>query len=97
MAENGWTFNAGDGVIPDNVNHTHYLYQIYNKAEPTYSGRVTVPILWDKKTEAIVSNESSEIIRMFNSAFNKIGANEVNFYPDHLADEINLTSGFTEH
>ena len=69
MAENGWTFEAGDGVIPDNVNGSEFMYQVYTKAAPKYSGRVTVPVLWDKKTAKIVSNESSEIMRMFNSAF----------------------------
>ena len=88
MAEHGWTFEAGEGVIADNVNHARYLYQIYTKANPTYSGRVTVPVLWDKKTETIVSNESSEIIRMFNSAFDGIGASPGDYYPESMRTEI---------
>ena len=88
MGKNGWTFEEGDGVIPDRLNKTKFLYQIYTIAEPDYSGRVTVPILWDKKTNAIVSNESSEIIRMFNSAFDEIGAEEGDFYPVNIRDKI---------
>ena len=88
MAEHGWTFEAGEGVIPDNINHSQFLHQIYTMADPNYSGRVTVPILWDIKNETIVSNESSDIIRMFNLAFNKNGATGVDYYPDYLAREI---------
>ena len=88
MAENGWTFKAGEGVIHDMVNGVDNLYQLYTKAKPDYSGRVTVPVLWDKQTETIVSNESSEIIRMFNKAFDSIGANSSDYYPRDLRDEI---------
>lgn len=80
MAENGWTFEPGDGVIPDRVNNASYLFEVYQAADSAYSGRVTVPILWDKKTNAIVSNESSEIIRMLNSAFDDVGARPGDFY-----------------
>ena len=88
MAENGWTFEAGDGVQPDTVNHAQYLYQIYTVAMPDYSGRVTVPVLWDKQTQTIVSNESPEIIRMFNSAFDSVGAKTGDYYPEKLRNEI---------
>lgn len=88
MAENGWTFDVGDGVAPDTVNGAQFLYQVYTKAKPDYSGRVTVPVLWDKHTKTIVSNESPEIIRMFNSAFNELGAAQGDYYPEHLRSEI---------
>lgn len=88
MAEQGWSFADGDGVIKDTVNDSDYLHEVYLKANNIYSGRVTVPVLWDKETNTIVSNESSEIIRMFNSAFNEIGAAEGDFYPEHLREEI---------
>jgi putative glutathione S-transferase len=88
MSENGWTFNAGEGVIQDTVNGVENLYQIYTTAKPDYSGRVTVPVLWDKKTNSIVSNESSEIIRMFNTAFDRIGARSGDYYPKELRGEI---------
>lgn len=92
MGENGWTFEEADGVIPDPLFGARYLHEIYTKADPTYSGRVTVPVLWDKKTGAIVSNESSEIIRMLNSAFDGIGATKGDYWPEaHRAetDELN--------
>ena len=88
MAENGWTFQITDGVLPDTVNNADFLHQVYTSAKPDYSGRVTVPVLWDKENSTIVSNESSEIIRMLNNAFNGIGANLEDFYPRELQQEI---------
>ncbi len=88
MAENGWTFESGDGVVPDTVNESQYMYQVYTKAVSDYSGRVTVPVLWDKHTHTIVSNESPEIIRMFNSAFDDVGAKAGDYYPEPLRAEI---------
>ena len=88
MVDRGWTFEAADGVIADTLNGADYLYQVYTSAKPDYSGRVTVPVLWDKKTGTIVSNESSEIIRMFNSAFDDIGARSGDYYPAALRGEI---------
>jgi putative glutathione S-transferase len=88
MGENGWTFEPGEGVIPDHVNQAQFLYEIYTKANPTYTGRVTVPVLWDKETGNIVNNESSEIIRLFNSAFDGVGALAGDYYPEALRDEI---------
>lgn len=93
MHENGWTFAEGEGVIPDPIHNAKYMHQVYTAAKSDYTGRVTVPVLWDKKNNTIVSNESSEIIRMFNSAFDEVGGKkEVNFLPkDKLAeiDELN--------
>lgn len=88
MAEHGWTFAEGEGVVPDSLHGAEYLHQIYTKAQADYTGRVTVPILWDKQTGTIVSNESSEIIRMFNRAFDAIGATPGDYYPAELRDEI---------
>lgn len=88
MAEQGWTFSEGTGCIPDSVNGARFLHQIYTAAKPDYSGRVTVPVLWDKKQKTIVNNESSEIIRMFNSEFNAFGDASVDFYPEALRREI---------
>jgi putative glutathione S-transferase len=88
MAENGWTFAEGPGVVPDTVNGARFLHQIYTKADPGFSGRVTVPVLWDKKQNTIVNNESSEIIRMFNSAFDRLGAARGDYYPRGLRSEI---------
>lgn len=88
MVDHGWTFDAADGVIPDSVNDARLLHEIYTKADPDFSGRVTVPIIWDKKNKTIVSNESSEIIRMFNSAFDNVGADVGDYYPKELRQEI---------
>jgi len=88
MADKGWAFQAGDGVVPDTVNGADFMYQIYTSAMPDYSGRVTVPVLWDKLNGTIVSNESPEIIRMFNSAFDQVGANDGDYYPESLRAEI---------
>jgi putative glutathione S-transferase len=87
MAEDGWTFAAGDGVLPDTVNDAQLMHEVYTKAISDYSGRVTVPVLWDKQTKTIVSNESSEIIRMFNSAFDGIGAKAGDYYPPDMRSE----------
>ena len=88
MRENGITFKQEDDVIPDTVNGADYLYQVYALADPSYVGRVTVPVLWDKQTKTIVSNESSEIIRMFNAAFDGLGATPGDYYPDSQRAEI---------
>lgn len=82
MLENGWEMN-------DPLYDLDFMYQLYLKADPGYEGRVTVPVLWDKKTQAIVSNESSEIIRMFNTAFNHLTGNTTDYYPDALREQIN--------
>lgn len=88
MGEKGWTFEEGDGVIPDSVNNARFLYQVYLAAQADYSGRMTVPVLWDKNKTTIVSNESSEIVRMLNSAFDAIGAKPGDYYPEPLRPEI---------
>jgi putative glutathione S-transferase len=88
MADKGWTFEPGDGVVADTVNGSKHMYEVYTAAMSDYSGRVTVPVLWDKKTKTIVSNESPEIIRMFNSAFDGIGAKSGDYYPEQKHVEI---------
>lgn len=88
MGENGWEFSNRDGAIPDPIHNAAKMHQIYTAAKSDFSGRVTVPVLWDKKTNTIVSNESSEIIRMFNTAFDEIGAEKGDYYPKILRDEI---------
>ena len=93
--ENGWTYEqrpeAPDCTL-DQINGFHYLHQAYSKADPHYTGKVTIPVLWDKMTNRIVNNESSEIIRMLNSAFVGVAGNDKEFYPAALRpqiDEIN--------
>ncbi|EMP53911.1 glutathione S-transferase protein [Marinobacter santoriniensis NKSG1] len=90
MVENGWEFRPDSEQHRDHLYGFQFMHQIYTKAAPDYSGRVTVPTLWDKQRETIVSNESAEIIRMFNSAFNGLDGvrEDLDFYPDALQDEI---------
>ncbi len=89
MMEKGWSFKTGfQGTTGDTLNGLDYAHQIYTRADPQYSGRVTVPVLWDKHLETIVSNESSEIIRMFNSAFDGITGNTDDYWPETMRDEI---------
>lgn len=88
MVENGWTFEPDEGVIADPLMNADFMHQIYTKAQPDYSGRVTVPVLYDKQKDTIVNNESSEIMRMFNSAFDGIGAKEGDYSPVALMSEI---------
>jgi len=92
MREQGWTFSDGPGVVPDEINHAQFLHQIYSATDPRYSGRVTVPVLWDKKHRTIVNNESSEIIRMLNSAFDSLGATSADYYPQALRVEIDAVN-----
>ncbi|MCK9516219.1 MAG: glutathione S-transferase family protein [Ottowia sp.] len=88
MGENGWTFEPAPGVVADPVMDARYLHQLYTRARPDYSGRVTVPALWDLKQDTIVSNESSELMRMLNSAFDGVGAKEGDYAPSELLAEI---------
>ncbi len=87
MLGDGWTFADGYGA-GDSLFHLPFVRDLYTKADPTYSGRVTVPILWDKAQNTIVSNESSEIIRMLNSAFDHITGDTQDFWPEALRDQI---------
>jgi putative glutathione S-transferase len=97
MREKGWTFAHGLGVVPDPLFKAEYLYQIYTQADAQYSGRVTVPILWDKETQTIVNNELSEIIRIFNSAFDGFGAKPGDYYPEALHAEIDALNDRIYH
>jgi putative glutathione S-transferase len=94
MGAEGWTFAPGPEMIPDSVNRVEKLYELYTLADATYSGRATVPVLWDKQERTIVSNESAEIIRMLNDAFDDVGANHNDFYPEDLRAEIDELNTF---
>lgn len=94
MGENGWNFEAGDGVVSDPIFNAQFLHQVYTQADPDYTGRVTVPVLWDKHKQTIVSNESADIIRMLNSAFDDVGAVKGDFYPQALRQQIDELNDF---
>ena len=92
ISDQGWRFSDYPGCIPDPNYGLDYLWQLYVKAQPNYSGRVTVPVLWDKKTKTIVNNESRQIIQMLNSEFDSWAAHpEVDFYPEELRSHIDQT------
>ena len=92
MGEDGWTFPDGPGVIADPIGQATRLHEVYARADPHFTGRVTVPVLWDRRHATIVNNESAEIIRIFNSAFDGIGANPADFYPPALRAEIDAVN-----
>ncbi len=94
MLEHGWVFNGNFGSTLDEVNGHDYLYQLYKQSDSDYSGRVTVPVLWDKQQQVIVNNESSEIIRMFNSAFDKHTDIKEDYYPAPLREAIDQINTF---
>jgi glutathionyl-hydroquinone reductase len=88
MAEHGWTFAAGPGATGDRLHGLAYLHQVYTRAKADYTGRASVPVLWDREKETIVNNESAEIIRMLNSAFDRVGARGPDLYPEPLRAAI---------
>lgn len=89
MLDKGWTFERDEhGATGDDLFGFDFMHQVYTKADPKYSGRVTVPVLWDKQNDTIVSNESSEIIRMFNSAFDDTTGNSTDFWPEAMREPI---------
>ncbi|MND53999.1 Glutathionyl-hydroquinone reductase YqjG [compost metagenome] len=88
MLENGWTFDQNLGSTGDKLDHFDFMHQRYTADTADYTGRVTVPVLWDKQQKRIVNNESSEIIRMFNGAFDDLTGNDLDFYPAPLRGEI---------
>jgi putative glutathione S-transferase len=97
MGPEGWTFEPGSGVVPDDVLEVHHMHEIYTHAKSDYTGRVTVPVLWDKQQNTIVNNESAEIIRMFNSAFDELGAKMGDYYPSVIRDEIDAINEVIYH
>lgn len=94
MLEHGWAFTGKRDSDLDEINQHYFLYQLYVQTKPDYSGRVTVPVLWDKQRQTIVNNESSEIIRMFNSAFNRFTEADYDYYPAALRDKIDPINEF---
>ena len=97
MLTSGWAFGDYPGTIADPIGDFRYMHQVYTAADQNYTGRVTVPVLWDKQTKTIVNNESAEIIRMFNSAFDHLTGNGLDFYPEDLREEIDEVNTFVYH
>lgn len=97
MGEEGWTFEPGRDVIEDPLFGVKRLYELYLKADDTFTGRVTVPVLWDRQRNTIVNNESAEILRMLNSAFDDVGAAPGDFYPGPLQAEIDAINDRVYH
>jgi glutathionyl-hydroquinone reductase len=91
MSDKGWMFSEAPGAISDFINHAQYLQEIYLKVDPNFTGRVTVPVLWDKQTQAIVNNESREIMRMLDVAFAELAMHKLDLYPRDLQHQIDET------
>jgi putative glutathione S-transferase len=92
MAEHGWEFREGPGATGDLLHGLDYLHQVYTRAWADYTGRVSVPVLWDQERQTIVNNESAEIIRMLNGAFDRVGASGPDYYPERLRAEIDAVN-----
>ncbi|MEO0671396.1 MAG: glutathione S-transferase family protein [Pseudomonadota bacterium] len=88
MGDEGWNFADGDGVVADPIHNAKFMHEVYTAADPHATTKVTVPVLWDRERKTVVSNESSEIIRMLNSAFDGIGSRGPDYYPEDKRDEI---------
>ena len=97
MLENGWVFGGYDGATEDHLFGSKYMHEIYTKAQSDITTRVTVPVLWDKKTDQIVNNESADIIRIFNTAFNDLTGNHDDYYPNALKSGIDEINDYVYH
>ena len=93
LGENGWSFLDADGRSRDEEEHVAFLHQLYTIASPRYTGKVSVPVLWDRATRTIVNNESADIVRMLNSAFDGITGNRLDLYPEALRAGIDGWNG----
>ncbi|HEY9567019.1 MAG TPA: glutathione S-transferase family protein, partial [Thalassobaculum sp.] len=92
MGADGWSFEPGPGVVPDPIHGARHLREVYLAADRRYTGRVTVPVLWDRETATVVSNESADILRMFNAAFDGVGARPGDYWPEAHREEIDAVN-----
>ncbi len=93
LTDQGWQFGGFDGATQDHLHGVTYMHQLYSRADPQVNGRATVPVLWDKKTDRLVNNESADIVRMLNSAFDQLTGNTLSLYPAELAGAIDELNG----
>ncbi len=94
LSNEGWRYHTGDKLTPNASNNWKFLYELYTSTDPLFTGRVTVPLLWDSKTERIINNKSEDIMRMLNSEFAPFSDTTLNLYPDDISDEIDHINGF---
>lgn len=94
LTDQGWQFGGYPGADEDSLNGARYMHELYTRADPTISGRATVPVLWDKQTETIVNNESADVVRMLNSAFKGIVDQGPDLYPEDLASDIDSLNAY---
>lgn len=94
MTDQGWQFDHFPRATPDHLHKSNYLHQLYTRNDPDYSGRATVPVLWDKKLDKMVNNESADILRMFNDAFEELAPSEVDLYPEARRGTIDELNGY---
>jgi len=94
LSNEGWRYHTCDKLTANADSNWKFLYELYTSTDPLFTGRVTVPLLWDSKTERIVNNESEDIMRMLNSGFATLSDSTLNLYPDDISDEIDHINGF---
>ncbi|RWR29667.1 glutathione S-transferase family protein [Sinirhodobacter populi] len=92
LGDQGWRFGDFPGATRDTVNGATWMHEIYTKADPHYTGRATVPVLWDKERGTIVNNESADILRMLNTGFGTLARNDIDLYPEDLRDRIDAVN-----
>lgn len=90
LGDFGWRFGNAFSADQDEINHKQYMHEIYTLADPHFTGRATVPVLWDKKTQTMVNNESADIVRIFNTGFSHLASSDYDLYPEHLQQEIDV-------
>lgn len=94
LTDQGWAFGGFNDSDEDTLNGAHYMHELYTRADPNFTGRATVPVLWDNHTSTIVNNESADIVRMFNGAFSHLGNSGPDLYPSTLAEDINALNTY---
>ena len=94
LSQQGWRFGSYPGATSDHINNVTYMHEIYTRADPHYTGRATVPVLWDKQNKTIVNNESADILRIFNSGFGDLADNPIDLYPQDLQTEIDQLNDY---